>query len=138
MIRQLTNYSLTDKAIINIDSSGILKTVSQTPFQSILTLWFSSVKLLSRVWRCAAPWTVIEFFKNQVGTKLSPWLALRTKVGFGKWQRQNKLIFSITFTKMIGLTNSKPVFYFQIKLKFAVKIATDMQIIKYKTRDFLT
>ena len=49
MIRQLPNYSFTDKAIINVDSSGILKTGSQTPFQSMLTLWFSSVKLLSRV-----------------------------------------------------------------------------------------
>ena len=49
MIGPLTNYSFPDKAIISVDSSGILKTVSQAPFQSTFTLWFSSVKLLSRV-----------------------------------------------------------------------------------------
>ena len=118
-------------------------------FQSLMFVFYIKAKVFSCTWQekigktTSTPSSqkqksVIEFLKNQVGTKLLLWLALKTKVGFGKWRRQNKLIFSITFTKMIDLTNSKPVFYFQIKLKFAVKIATDMQIIKYKTRDFLT
>ena len=117
--------------------------------QSLMFVFYIKAKVFSCTWQeklgktMSTPSSqkqksVIEFLKNQVGTKLLLWLALKTKVRFGKWWRQNKLIFSITFTKMIDLTNSKPVFYFQIKLKFAVKIATDMQIIKYKTRDFLT